>query len=187
MKRLAQFACFLMMWGVMAAVTHADTTATSPASDPRVILNDPSCTQEFCVTLTFNTSQPGTVFVPDLTFLVPNPPGELSIGPGESYTCSSNVFFTCLPLENVFESLPPTEFYGFTFIAGSLYNGESLSLSSNAPIELTLPPGLSCSGADCSGNVVDLAPEPSAALLCAIGLAFLLACAGKRFGLSIRA
>lgn len=184
--KLGRVLFLVALIGICADVARASATSpTSVIPDPRVIFNtpDPACAPGYyCVDLTY-TGPTGSF--PDLIFSVSNPPGQLP-NPS-SYLCTSNVFADCENLTNA----PPTELYGFLLYGGdpTITHGQTFSLSSSGPIDLTLPTDdgmqiFSCgAGSDCKNGVADLvSPEPGTAVLFMSGLISLLGFARKRIG-----
>lgn len=194
MKTLTRVGCFLILLGSSAFATYAQTAVdpSSVISDPTIRYSDPSCPAgNFCIDLTYTGP---TMSVPELTFLVPNPPGELP--DPASYTCESNVFAACSPIDNSPSGSPPaTELYGFVFYTPpgdtppTFTTDELFILSSTAPIQLTLPPGsdLACTPpSSCPTGEISLSPEPGLAPLYMTGLVFLIGFTRKRFGATFR-
>lgn len=190
--KLARVFCFLIILASSAIAAYAQTPIdpSSVINDPHVVLNspDPACPLgDYCVDLTYSTTHTGPVFVPVLTFLVPDPPGELPVPP--AYSCSSNVFLLCLTDYSGFQGFKPTEFNGFTLLFGILYNGQTFILESTGPIQLELPSGFACNPASlCPDGVVTFSPEPGTALLFMTGLLLLslVGFARKRFAANFR-
>jgi len=185
--RLGRVFCFLILFGISAIAAHGQTTVP----DPHDTLNhpDPTCPPgDFCVDFTFHTTSATPVYVSQLTFEVPMPPGQLPENP-PPFTCSTNVFPDCKSLDNSPPN-PGTEFYGFVYYGGAyLTNGETFILFSNEPILLdlptNLPPGssLTCnSNNPCPDGVISATPEPGSSLLYMTGLIFLVGFTKKRFG-----
>jgi hypothetical protein len=179
--KLGRVLFLVALIGVCGGVARASVTA--PKADARVIFNtpDPTCAPGYyCVDLTYTGP---TESYPDLIFSVSNPPGELS--DPSSYVCTTNVFATCSNITNA----PPTELYGFLLDGGdpTITHGQTFSLSSSGPIDLTIPTGsdgmqiFSCGpGSDCKNGVAELSPEPGTAILFMSGLISLLGFGRKR-------
>lgn len=185
MKRVAQFACLLMVWGIMSVVTHADsttTTSTTPA-DPKIILNDPACPDgAFCVDLTF-TGETSTAYTSSnpLEFLTPAP-----VPDGLNYTCASTTD-PSIACATILTQPPPVTLLGAYFWNFELSPGQVVTIASQGgPLQLDLPADFSCSDG-CSDGVISLTPEPGTIILYAIGFLFLLGFAGRRFGFGARA
>lgn len=188
MKRLAQFACLLMIFGIVAVAAHADsTTGTVAPPDPKVILNDPACPEgAYCVDLTFiGTDSPESgsseTFGPDnpLEFTTPSP-----FPNGLSYTCGSDTFANC---NTIVTQTPPIDFNGVYFWNGTLTVGSTYTIGSQGgPLLLNLPSDFSCSQG-CSNGIIELTPEPSTAILYFLGFGLLFACTKRRFGFSSQA
>lgn len=190
MKRVAQFACLLMVWGMMSAVAHADstttTTSTTPA-DPTIILNDPSCPDgAYCVNLTFigtGDQQAGAQQTFDssnpLEFTTPYP-----FPNGLSYTCSSDTFANC---NTIVTGAPPIDLNGVYFWNGTLTVGNTYTIGSQGgPLLLDLPSDFTCTDG-CANGVISLTPEPGTVILFAIGFLFLIGFTGRRFVSGARA
>jgi len=179
--------CSLILFGISAIAAKAQTPV-----DPHETLNkpDPACPSgDFCADLVW---EGGTEHVPSLTFLVPNPPGELAENP-PIYSCSTNVFTMCKANDNS-SVIPPvigTEIFSFQFYGGNplLTDGDTFIYFTDQPIgELILPAGLCpISDPECSlGTMITLSPEPGTSLLYMTGLVFLVAFTTKRFGANFR-
>ncbi len=185
MKRVAQLACLLVICAVAAVAAHADsTTTTSTNTDPRVILNDPACPEgAYCVNLTYTGDGSATYTEDDpLEFLAPTP-----LPNGLDYTCGSTTDEN-ISCATIITQPPPVSFLGVYFWGMSLSPGQVVTLGAlGGPVSFDLPENFSCTDGGCSDGIIELTPEPSTAILFAIGLAFLLAGTKRRFGLFDRA
>lgn len=192
MKKLAQIVCFLIIFGSLAAVAHAQDT------DALIRIDDPTCTPgPGCVVLEYTgPTETIPVFTLDpLTFLVSNPPGSYpDPAPPNNYNCGSDFFAVSLAI--ALPPFDPDEFFGCLFTGGTITNGDLYSISisgADIPINLSLGNDFECAPSDplsCSGDMftVDPTPEPSTALLYMSGLLliFLVGFAKKRMGASFR-
>lgn len=185
MKRVAQFACLLMIFGFVAVAAHADST--TPPTDPKIILNDPACPEgAYCVDLTFigsKGSETGSTQTFDsrnpLEFTTPYPFPE-----GLSYTCGSDTFENCT---TIVTGAPPIDLNGVYFWNGTLTVGNIYTIGSQGgPLLLNLPSDFTCTSG-CSNGVIALTPEPSTALLYLVGFGLLFAFTKRRFAFSSRA
>lgn len=163
--KLGRTFCFLVVFASWAIAAHGQTAidAGSIDGDAKIILNDPSCAEIYCVELeaTTSLSSPPSVLSFGVPTAGPIPPGGV--------TCASNVFAGCMPLE------VGGDFYGLSFFDGSVTDGEILYLSSNEPIKLTLPTGFSCEPpSSCPGGEISLSPELGSGILFMSGLVFLV-------------
>ncbi|HEX5425946.1 MAG TPA: hypothetical protein VFW94_20525 [Candidatus Acidoferrales bacterium] len=184
MKRVAQFACLLMILGIVAVAAHADsTTGTVAPPDPKVILNDPSCPQgAYCVNLTYTGRASATYTSDDpLEFLTPQP-----VPDGLSYTCGSDTpSITC---QVIVSQPPPVQFLGAYFWGMTLSPGEVVTIGSQGGyLDLDLPSDFVCTDGGCTNGVIDLTPEPSTAILYFLGFGLLFACTKRRCGFSSQA
>ena len=187
MKRVAQLACFLMIWGVVAAVAHADSSSgTSTTPDPKVIVDDPACPDgAYCVNITFiGTDSPEAGSTE--TFSASNPLEFTTPYPfpnGLSYTCGSDTFANC---NTIVTSGTPIDFDGVYFWNGTLTVGDSYTIASQGgPLLLDLPSDFSC--AVCTNGIIELTPEPSTAILYFVGFGLLFAYTKRRFGFANQA
>ena len=174
--KLARVFFFLAILGSSAVAAYAQTSI--PPNDPRVVFNtpDPACpTGLYCVDLTYTGPTENA-----LIFGVPGPSGSfLPVPP--AYSCVSNAFAECQADENE----AGTEFFAYSLFDGSVTSGETFSLTSTGPIQLTLPAGFTCNpGSPCSMVngvlVADLTPEPGTAILFMSGLIFVVGLTSKR-------
>ena len=185
MKRVAQLACLLMIWGVVAVAAHADSTTagSSTAPDPKVILNDPSCPEgAYCVNLTF-TGDGSTTYTQDdpLQFSAPQP-----FPNGLSYTCGSDS--PDIMCQVIVSQTPPVTFLGTYFWGMTLSPGQVVTVGSQGGyLQLDLPTDFACTDGGCVNGVIELTPEPSTAILYFIGFALLFAYTKRRFGFSSQA
>jgi len=155
---LARVFCCLIILGSSAIAAYAQTPIDPFAGDAHVILNDPSCPQVFCIQLTFTGSKAIH------NFFFSAVPGGLYPPPD---TCASNVFEECHAKRD------DHKFIGFQFEDGKVTPGELLDISSNVPILLMLPAGLSCNPpSSCQNGIIPLGvtPEPSSSILFMTGL-----------------
>ena len=168
----------------VAAQAHTPIDSGSLISDPRVILNDPSCpTGAYCVDLLYIGPTLTVGPFPFHTPFVLSTPSPDPVPP--IYTCGSNIFDVSLPTGTItsFRPLRGT-FTGCDFWDGTITSGETVTLSAaGGPVQFTLPTGFSCPDGGCSDGIIDLSPEPAAALLYMTGLIF-LAGLGRRKPLS---
>jgi hypothetical protein len=160
----------LMLLGLVSARSANATT---------IRLNDPTCPAgDFCVDIDWTgaTTTFSSAANEYLNFAVPVPPGAYPENPANSFVCESNTF----SFDEASTSQVPGGlqlFTGCLFSDGTLSGGETLTLSSDAPIALDLPNGFNCDADDaagtCGGGVADLSamPEPSSIVLTFAGLA----------------
>jgi hypothetical protein len=176
--KLTRVFFFLVILGSSAVAADAQTSIAP--TDPRIVFNtpDPACPAGmYCVNLTYTGPQENA-----LIFGVPGPPGSfLEAAPLYTYSCVSNAFAGCQPDENQ----AGTEFFAYSLFDGSVTSGETFSLTSTGPIQLTLPTGFTCNpGSACSMVngvlVADLTPEPGTAILFMSGLIFVVGLTSKR-------
>jgi len=173
-----------MLFGISAIAAYAQTSipSSSVIPDPHVVFNspDPPCTGTcYSVDLTYTGAPENGVI-----FSVPGPPGSFLVANPPAFTCDSNVF-ACAPDEI------GNEFFAFSFFDGTLTSGETFTLSSDEPLDLSLPPGFTCNQPNACSTVdgmpvVNLTPEPGTAVLFLSGLISVVGFAKKRFGANAR-
>jgi hypothetical protein len=188
--RFVRILSLMALVGFCAVVARADTTIPG---DPTIRADDPTCpTGAYCATIVSGPTAITVAYCNPFTLLVdpsacPNtpfnlavadPPGFYSVPP--IYTCGSNVFAEWAPTG----TLSPLTFTGCNFADGTIPANTAITISAmGGPVVLDLPAGFTCSEG-CSGDDIELTPEPRTWVLFITGL-LLFSLAGfarKRFG-----
>lgn len=166
MKQLTRVVLLLMVFGVTAIASRADST-----NDFKVILNDPTCPwNAFCVDIgsTGNSSVTYTASDP----LVFNSPAQ-AIPVGQTVACGSTVDPSMQCGVFTIPTGDPTTFLGVAFWGFTVTPGEDLTvgLTGTDLLTLDLPSGYACDPASaCPDGMITLTPEPSTVLLLMSGL-----------------
>jgi hypothetical protein len=194
MKIATRVGLLLVIFGATAIAARAQTSIDPRTfTDPRVILNDPSCPSgAFCIDLSYTGNPKEFTLLPfgPLQFLVP---GSGYPNPFE-YSCSEDIpLFRGSPAFT-FPGLPVDrrgKFHGCDFF-GYIAPGTFTIAVLGGPVVLELPPGFSCTDANCSDGEIPLTknyvtPEPDTLFLYLTGLILVLAFTRKRWPRSGRA